>query len=136
VSNTQQTILDIITSAYRLNTVIDEVTPPSAEQGQAALVLINDMMANMQADLTASLGWYPQTDITSRAPLQDQDVMAIKFLLAVHIALNFGIKIEEDLAGASNKAYTALVKRYINYVDSDLTGLPYSQGGLFGPGRI
>ena len=136
MSNTTETNYDIITSAYRLNTIIDEITPPSAEQGQSGLVYINNMMSNLQADLRASLGWYPQTDISAVAPLQDQDVLAVKYLLAGHIALNFGIKIDTDLAGAIDVFNRALIKRYIDYVDSDLTGLPFSQGGLFGPGRI
>ena len=136
MSNTTQTNLDIITSAYRLNTIIDEITNPSSEQGQAGLTFLNDTMTNLQADLRANLGWYPQTDTSAIAPLQDQDVLAIKYLLAGNIAINFGIKLEVDLVGAMDASYRALVKRYIDIVDSDLTGLPFSQGGLFGPGRI
>jgi len=136
VSNTTETNLDIITSAYRLNTIIDEITPPSAEQGQTGLVYLNNTMANLQADLRANLGWYPQTDISAVAPLQDQDILAIKFLLAGSVAINTGVKLEGDLIGAIDSSYRSLVKRYIDYVDSDLTGLPFSQGGLFGPGRI
>lgn len=136
MANTTETNYDIITSAYRLNTIIDEITPPSAEQGQAGLVYLNNMMSNLQADLRASLGWYPQTDISALAPLQDQDILAIKYLLAGHVALNTGIKLEEDLSGAILAFTRALTKRYIDYVESDLTGLPFSQGGLFGPGRI
>lgn len=136
MSKTTETVLDIITAAYRLNTVIDEISAPSAEQGQAALVYLNNMLSNLQADLQADLGWYNQTDIQATAPLQDQDVMAVKFLLATHIAVNTGIPISPDLSAASNSAHRALTKRYIKIIDTDLTNLPFAQGGLFGPGRV
>jgi hypothetical protein len=43
------TYLELITNAYRLRNVIDENDGPSAEQGVAALTILNQMMEEWQA---------------------------------------------------------------------------------------
>lgn len=130
-----QTILQIITASLRMLTVIDEITEPSQEQAQAALVVLNDLMADFYAD-GIRLGWYPQTDTNAVAPLEDADIRNVKILLAEELSLHFGIEITPSMQGEAKAVYQELAKRYIRYTDSDLTILPFSQGGLFGPGRV
>lgn len=135
---TTDTSYDLIKAAYTLLTVTDEITPPSAEQATVGLEVLNDMMANYYVDGIRTM-WYPQTqDIYSvrPAPMQDYDVQGFKVLLAKWLALRYGINMEPDLKEAAEYSFETLSKRYIEYVQTDLTGLPFSQGGLFGPGRV
>ena len=132
---TTQTVLEGITAGYRLLTMIDEVTPPSAEQTTVGLEVFNDMMLNLDAD-GIRLGWYPQNNVANIMPLQDIDVRNVKLLLASELANHYGIEIGQTLAAKIDAAIRQLSKRAIEYFESDLTGLPFAQGGLFGPGRI
>ena len=130
-----QTNLQIITASLRLLTIVDEITEPSEEQAQSALTILNDMMADFYAD-GIRLNWYPQTDLSATAPLEDSDIRNIKILLAEELGLHYGIEITPSMQGEAKEVYRELAKRYLRYVDADLTILPFSQGGLFGPGRI
>lgn len=135
---TTETTFDIIEAALRILTVIDEVTSPTAEQSELAIEVLNDMLSNYYVD-GIRLGWFPQTLTTYNsipAPLQDYDTRNIKLLFATELAPHFGIEVGQTLLGLADAAFKALCKRYIKYFDSDLTGLPFSQGGLFGPGRV
>ena len=119
-------------------TIIDEVTPPSAEQAQKGLTILNDMVANMEAD-GIRVGWYPQTELDATAPLQDQDIRNVKLMFVGELARHYGIDLKAErptLLDEIDSAVRTQSKRSIEYFDSDLTGLPFAQGGLFGPGRI
>ena len=129
------TNLQIITASYEILAVVDEITPPSIEQGNTGLEVMNDMLANMDYD-GIRLGWFPQTSLLAIAPLQDQDIGPVKFLLAIDLALRYGITPPPEVVQKADAVYKALAKRYVKYVECDITGLPFSQGGLFGPGRI
>lgn len=129
------TNLDIITSSYRILTVIDEITPPSAEQAQTALTVLNDMLADYDI-VGLRLGWYPQTNLVDQAPLDPFNVRAVKYLLARDLALHFGIPLTPDMKAVMDEVYDALSKRCLEYFESDLTGLPFAQGGFWGAGRV
>lgn len=141
MAQTKETTLDIITAALRMLTVIDELSSPTPEQSSTAITVLNNMMANYNVD-GLRMGWFPQTLTNYNivpAPLQDFDVEGVKYLLSVKLAPHFGIPLTGDLAGLvelADGAMRDLSKRYIKYFNSDLTGLPFPQGGLFGPGRV
>lgn len=44
------TYIELLTNAYRLRNVIDENESPSAEQGVAGLAVLNQLMAELEAD--------------------------------------------------------------------------------------
>lgn len=44
------TYLELITNSYRLRNVIDENESPSAEQGVAAVTVLNQLMAQLEGD--------------------------------------------------------------------------------------
>lgn len=132
------TNLDIITNGYLVLTIIDEITPPSATQTQLGLTVLNDMAANLDADGTR-FGWFPQISVFDQAPLQDQDIRNVKLLFIAELARQFSIDLKAErpqLFDDIDSAFRAQAKRSIECFDSDLTGLPFSQGGLFGPGRV
>jgi hypothetical protein len=135
VAYTTQTVLNLLTSAFRQLTMIDEVGAPSAEQTAVGLEVLNDMMLNMEMD-GLHFGWYPQSSATNIAPLQDTDVRNIKVMLAKELATHYGIEIQPTLAKKIDEVDEQNSKRSVRYVETDLTGLPFSQGGLFGPGRV
>ena len=132
---TTQTVLQVITSAYRQLTMLDEINPPTPEQTQVALEVLNDMMMNFEMD-GIHFGWYPQTSAAAIAPLQDTDVRNVKVMLAKELATHWGIEIQPTLGERIKEAEEQNSKRSVRYVETDLTGLPFSQGGLFGPGRV
>lgn len=130
-----QTNLDIITASYRILTVIDEITPPSAEQARTALTVLNDMLADYEVT-GLRLGWFPQTSLIDAAPLDPANVRAVKYLLARDLALHFGVPLTQDLKAVMDEVYDELAKRCVEYFQSDLTGLPFAQGGFWGAGRV
>jgi hypothetical protein len=135
---TTETPYDIIVFALRILTIIDEISAPTIEQASLALEVLNDMMLNYARD-GVRLGWYPQSMATYQvypAPIQDYDTRDVKILLAKELTIHFGIEATDTLIGLADASFKALAKRYLKYVESDMTGLPFSQGGLFGPGRI
>lgn len=130
--------LDIITNGYLVLTIIDEITPPTAEQAKVGFTVLNDMCANLDAD-GIRFGWFPQTNLTDTAPLQDQDIRNVKLMFIAELARQYGIDLKSErpqLYDDIDSAVRAQSKRSIEYFDCDLTGLPFSQGGLFGPGRV
>lgn len=132
------TNLQIITDGYLVLTIIDENEVPTAEQAQVGLTVLNEFLANLQAD-GIRVGWFPQTDLTVTAPLQDEDIRNVKLMFMGELARRYGIDLSAerpDLADEIDSAVRNQAKRSIEYFDVDLTGLPFSQGGLFGPGRV
>lgn len=126
------TNLEIITFAYQKIGVIDENSSPSYEQGQTALTVLNDYLLNEAAD-GMRLGWFKQTLTSATAPLRDQDVHGVKLLLARQLATHYGITIQNPiLIDDINTAKTQLVKRSLQYSESDFSELSRPQGGPWG----
>jgi len=119
--------LDIITDAARIMNALDETSAPSPEQGVMWLAALNDLMAEFEAT-GIRLGWFPQTDLSATAPLQNADVRAVKLCLAAEIASRLGQPLSPETASDINNSYTALVKRYVRYMESDMSELPKAQG--------
>lgn len=129
-------ILDIVTDAARIVNLIDETQQLSAEQGQMALVALNDLMADYFED-GIELGWYPQTDLSVIAPLASTDVRCVKLCFGKELAMRAGLTqtLPEDLKQEMADAYEKLAKRTIEYFESDMSNLPVPQGTFWGGGR-
>jgi hypothetical protein len=130
-----QTVLQVVTDAYRRSNIVDQISVPSAEQGAVGLSLLNDMLADMAAD-GVRLGWFPQTSLTNQAPLKDMDLRPVKWLLAAEIMSFFGITPTPIQTAEITSANNKLAKRAINYFESSLTGLPWAQADAVGSGRL
>lgn len=130
------TVLDILTDAARIVNIIDETQQLSPEQGQQALIVINDMLSDFAQD-GVELGWYKQTDPSGSAPLADSDVRPVKLCLGKELAMRAGLTptLPADLVQAMSDAYDRLSKRTIEYFESDLSNLPCPQGSFWGGGR-
>jgi hypothetical protein len=129
------TVLDLITDSLRYMNILDQIQSPSAEQGNTALTVLNDLMADMEAD-GIRLGWYPQTSMGAVVPLQDCDIRGVKWCLASELAGYYGIPLTERQLATIDSTYTKLAKRAVKYFESDLTGLPFAQGSGYGCGRL
>lgn len=129
--------IDVITYAFQRLGVVREGSAPSASQGITALVILNDYLANQDAD-GMRLGWYPQQNLADVAPLRDSDIGPVKLLLCRQLATHYGITIKDpvlimDIADAERM----LTKRSIRIAESDLGELQRPQSGPWGgPGWL
>lgn len=130
------TVADILNSAGRIINIIDESQVLSAEQSATALTLLNDMLAEWIAD-GLDIGWFTQTNVSSQAPIQPEDVRAVKYCLAGEMAAFYDIasSLSTETAKHIENAYAKISKRYVKYFESDLSGLPVPEGIYFGGGR-
>lgn len=119
--------LELVTYAFLKCNVISESDAPSSEQGVTALNVLNDMMASMSKD-GIKLGWYPQTDLSATAPLQNEDVGPIKYMLTAALASHYGIELGQLLLAEIGQANTRLVKTALKYSEADMSELPRTQG--------
>lgn len=123
---------DLITGAARKMNLVDQSSAPSAEDAQALLALLNDMLAEWRGNGT-DLGWFTQTNLAATAPLDDMDVRVVKLGLAMAGCSEFGITPPATLPGEFEDSYNQLRKRYLAYVES-ASDLPRPQSGIFGSG--
>jgi hypothetical protein len=135
-------ISQVITAAFQQVGIVDESIAPSALQMQNGLNILNNYLANQQAD-GMRLGWYPQTNVSATAPLRDQDIWGVQWLLSGQLLLNYGVTLDpQDGVDAARIAAIAeaermLTKRSIKYFESDLSELSRPEGGPWGgPGWI
>jgi hypothetical protein len=104
-------------------------TAPQPEDGVVVLNVINDYLLNEARD-GMRLGWYPQTNLYATAPLRDEDIYGVKMISCVPVAAHYGVEIKNPmLTAAIADAYRQLVKRSIQYAESDLSELPRAQAG-------
>lgn len=127
------TVLDICTDAARIINLISATEQLSAEQGQMALVALNDLMADMYED-GINLGWFPQSALTNTAPLQATDVRCVKLVFAKELALREGLTttLPRELVEEIEEAGEKLAKRTATYFEADMSGLPVPQGAYWG----
>jgi hypothetical protein len=128
------TVGDIISEAFQKIGVVDETSSPSAEQLKNGLIVLNDMLANEAAD-GLRIGWYRQSDVTALAPLRESDHFAVKLMLATTLAPLYGIDLMKDnapLMAQMSEAYRQLVKRCLQYFESDFGELQRPEAGPWG----
>ena len=90
------TYTDLITDALRRVGIISETETPSAEQGQAALRVMNEMGAYWNANGIV-LGYVPVTDPTDTLTLHPAYLEPIKNNLAVRLAADYRIPPAADI---------------------------------------
>ena len=132
----------IITEAFQKIGIVREGQQAGPTQTANALTILNDNMATNQRDGWGAMGWYPQSSaqLSSNAPLKDEDIGDVKLCLASWIAPHYGVSVPtspdpDDMAILGNQikaAFRRLNKRYLKFAESDLGELSRSQGGPWG----
>lgn len=131
------TVIDLITDSLRLIGVINSNQSAPAEAGIQSLHVLNEMMADAQAD-GVEMGWYPiaDADIATIAPLSDEDIRATKWCLAMELCPHFGIEPSQQCKENAADAYVKLVKRKVRYVETDTSILPQADSCYGWPGIV
>jgi hypothetical protein len=129
------TNLDIVKGAYLHLGTVDENQQPSARLGQLGLISLNEMLAALGPD-GIRLGWYTQTDLSDTAPIQNESVGDVKYLLAKWVSTKVGRRLDpvEDakLIDQIDAAETRLRRTSLLYGQSDLGELQRPEGGPWG----
>lgn len=131
----------IITEAYQKIGIVAVGKAPSSAQSSTGITVLNDNILTQQRD-GWRLGWYPQTitNLSSNAPLRDEDIADVKLCLAAWLAVHWGVEITPPtgpddvitLGGQIVAAFRRLNKRSLRYVEADLGELSRPQGGPWG----
>jgi hypothetical protein len=136
-----QTNQQIITESFQILGVVGEGRAPSPTQSANGMTILNDNLLTQMRDGWGNIGWFPQTvaQLNSTAPLRDEDIADIKYVLAAWLSVRYGITItppspddEFSLGGMIRGAFRRLTKRYLKYTECDLGELSRAQGGPFG----
>lgn len=136
-----QTNQQIITEAFQLLGVVREGRAPTPTQSANGMTILNDNLLTQMRDGWRNIGWYPQTvaQLNSTAPLKDEDIADVKYLLAGWIAPRYGVTIMSspdpdgfDLGNLIKGAMRRMNKRYLEYTECDLGELSRPQGGPWG----
>ena len=117
---------DIITRSLRLANIIGESEHPSAEQAQDALDSMNDMLLDWQRD-GIELEYYKQSSLDNQIPLDDENLRAVRFSLAVEMLAEYGMPINDALAVKAANSYASLVRASIEIEEADMSHLPGSK---------
>jgi hypothetical protein len=136
VSSTNQAI---ITEAFQTIGVVADGRAPTATQSAIALTIMNDRIQSQQRD-GWRLGWFPQTNLATIAPLRDEDIGEVKLCLAAWLAPKYGVTIPpaadpadpSALANQIKEAFRLLTKRSVPFAECDLGELSRANGGLWG----
>jgi hypothetical protein len=127
-----QTNLQILTDIFQKTGIVDETQSPTAAQAANGLRLMNNYLLSQSVD-GMRLGWYPQTNLQSNAPLKDADIGDVELIMVPQIALAYGITLSDPaIIGEITNAITRLTKRSIQLVEADLSELSRPQGGPWG----
>jgi hypothetical protein len=136
-----QTNQQIITESFQILGVVREGRQPTPTQSANGMTILNDNLLTQMRDGWGNLGWYPQTiaQLNSIAPLKDEDIADVKYVLAGWLSARYGITIapsmgdsDFDLGSLIKGAMRRLTKRYLKYTECDLGELSRSQGGPWG----
>ena len=132
----------IITESFQKLGVVREGRQPSATQSANGMTILNDNLLTQMRDGWGNIGWYPQTvaQLNNNAPLKDEDIADVKWILAGWLSAHYGITIAPspdpvngfDLGALIFQAMRRLTKRYLKYTECDLGELSRPQGGPWG----
>ena len=91
------------------------------------MTILNDNLLTQMRDGWGNIGWFPQTvaQLNSIAPLKDEDLADVKYILAAWMSVRYGITIapptspddEYSLGGMIRNAFRRLTKRYLKYTE-------------------
>lgn len=131
----------IITDAFVLIGVVADGKQPSPTLSATGMLALNSNMLTQQRD-GWRLGWFSQdiVNLSSTAPLRDEDIGDVTLCLASWLAPRYGVSIPPDpdpfnpgsLANQIKDAFTRLTKRSQQYTECDLGELSRAQGGPWG----
>jgi len=137
-----QTNQQIITESFQILGVVREGRQPTATQSANGMTVLNDNLLTQMRDGWGNIGWYPQTiaQLNSIAPLKDEDLADVKYMLTGWLSVRYGVTIEPspdplnsfDLGALIYRAERRLTKRYLRYTECDLGELSRANGGLWG----
>jgi hypothetical protein len=136
-----QTNQQIITESFQILGVVREGRQPTPTQSANGMTILNDNLLTQMRDGWGNIGWYPQTvaQLNITAPLKDEDLADVKYVLAGWLSVRYGITIAPsmdvegfDLGSLIKGAMRRLNKRYLKYTECDLGELSRSQGGPWG----
>lgn len=137
-----QTNQQIITESFQILGVVREGRQPTPTQSANGMTILNDNLLTQMRDGWGNIGWYPQTvaQLNSTAPLKDEDLADVKYVLAAWISVRYGVMIapptspddDYSLGGLIKGSMRRLNKRYLKYTECDLGELSRSQGGPWG----
>lgn len=120
---------DLIRDALSLLGVVGETEPLSAEQGAHGLRMLNEMLAEWEAD-GLDLAYFEQDDINDESPIQNSEAGAVKYNLAIDLAPHYGKAVAPEIAARAGK-YLYRLKRdqmIAALEPSDVTHLPMGEG--------
>jgi hypothetical protein len=117
------TAIQMVTDAFRLANIIDQIQAPSAEQAQSGLRALNQMLADWEVD-GIRLGWAVTTDLDANLPLLEQDERGVKYNLAVEICGDYGISPLPEVSERAASTFARFAKSSSDEVVADLSGLP------------
>lgn len=124
------TNLDIITTAYRITNLINENEPPSSEIAAEGLEAMNDLLAAW--DVTGiELGYFPQTNLAATSPLQDSDLMGVKYNLAVVLAGRKSIPLSGETLAVASAALKLLSKTTVEMFENSFDHMPSGRQRTF-----
>lgn len=116
---------ELIASALRLLGVLIEGQSMTAEQGADGLATLNDLLAEWESQ-GVQLGHFPQVSTTDEADYRAEDLIAIRYNLALHLAPEYGVAIRPDVGALASVYHRRLlnVAVYDKLVEQDMTHLP------------
>jgi hypothetical protein len=100
---------DLITGALRLLGVLNEVQVASAEQGTQGLEVLNQIMADWEAD-GVDLQYYEQVDLTAQTPVPNHALAGVRHFLAFALAPEYGRSVSREMLAAGDKFYSRLTR--------------------------
>ena len=105
-------VLELVTGSLRQIGIIGETQTPSAEQGQAAVTRLNDLMAELDED-QIDLGWNPKSTTADSVALPLGNVEGIKAMLAVKLAGDYGVDPPQSVILSASESYKRLLRQAI-----------------------
>lgn len=127
--------IELITDSLRLVNVIDQNDAPTAEMGESALRMLNQLMRDWEED-GIRLGWVTVTDQDDTLALEEKDERAVTFNFAIESAGYYGIEPPARVAEIAAMSYERLAKRAIQHVEASMDHLPLAEPFISAGGSI
>jgi hypothetical protein len=119
------TNLEIVRDALGLLGVLRETEQPSADQGEHALRVLNEMLEQWQAE-GVRVGQWPQSDLNATSPLAANTLPCVKAWLAIALSPYYGVALPPTEMGRAERLYRLLVRDAVNaeIEPADMSHLP------------
>jgi hypothetical protein len=100
---------ELITSAFRLAGVLDEVQALSAEQAANGLQFMNDLFLAWDGN-GVDIGYFPQDDVADDTPIYADALMAARYGLALMVAAEYGTQPSAFVIALADSSYYRLLR--------------------------